>query len=98
MTATRTSTASAERVATRPRVGVLGIMQELYDEMLPGITERQGAYAEAIGAARRYRRPGRRSRAQPRGHRVRPARLRERRARRRARRHAHLRTRDARRA
>src|SRR3954471_10046255 len=51
MTATRTFTDSAERVATRPRVGVLGIMQELYDEMLPGITERQGAYAEALGAA-----------------------------------------------
>src|SRR3954465_15590408 len=52
MTATRTFTDSAElRAATRPRVGVLGIMQELYDEMLPGITERQGAYAEALGAA-----------------------------------------------
>jgi L-arabinose isomerase len=50
MTATRTSTDSAERVATRPRVGVLGIMQELYDDMLPGITERQGAYAQALGA------------------------------------------------
>src|SRR3954453_23191813 len=49
MTATRTSTDSAERVATRPRVGVLGIMQELYDDMLPGITERQGAYAQEIG-------------------------------------------------
>ncbi len=50
MTATRTSTDSAERVATRPRVGVLGIMQELYDDMLPGITERQAAYAQEIGA------------------------------------------------
>jgi hypothetical protein len=30
---------------------VLGIMQELYDEMLPGITQRQAAYAEEIGAA-----------------------------------------------
>src|SRR3954453_653111 len=49
MTATRTSTDSAERVATRPRVGVLGIMQELYDDMLPGITERQGAYAHELG-------------------------------------------------
>ena len=58
MTATRTFTASAERVATRPRVGVLGIMQELYDEMLPGITERQGAYAARArrGARRRARR------------------------------------------
>jgi L-arabinose isomerase len=51
MTATRANTDSAERVATRPRVGVLGIMQELYDDMLPGITERQGAYADALGAA-----------------------------------------------
>src|SRR4051794_27980345 len=51
MTATRTSTDSAERVVTRPRVGVLGIMQELYDDMLPGITERQGAYAQALGTA-----------------------------------------------
>src|SRR3954466_12215253 len=51
MTATRTFTDSAERVATRPRVGVLGIMQELYDDMLPGITERQAAYAEAVGAS-----------------------------------------------
>src|SRR3954452_18107998 len=50
MTATRTFTDSAElRAATRPRVGVLGIMQELYDDMLPGITERQGAYAQEIG-------------------------------------------------
>src|ERR1700761_4012133 len=51
MTATTTSTASAEQVAAaRPRVGVLGIMQELYDEMLPGITERQGEYAQQLGA------------------------------------------------
>src|SRR3954470_24947942 len=48
MTATRTSTDSAERVATRPRLGVLGIMQELYDEMLPGITERQDAYLRKL--------------------------------------------------
>ena len=37
-TATRTSMASTER---KPRVGMLGVMQALYDEMLPGITERQ---------------------------------------------------------
>jgi L-arabinose isomerase len=36
---------------TKPRVGMLAIMQGLYDEMLPGITERQGAYAEEVGAA-----------------------------------------------
>jgi L-arabinose isomerase len=51
MTAIRTSTASVERTLIRPRIGVLGIMQELYDEMLPGITERQGAYAQELGAA-----------------------------------------------
>src|SRR4051812_41744854 len=51
MTATRTSTDSAERTATRPRVGLLGIMQELYDDMLPGITERQGAYAKELAAS-----------------------------------------------
>jgi L-arabinose isomerase len=36
---------------TRPRIGLLGIMQALYDEMLPGITERQGEYAQAVAAA-----------------------------------------------
>ena len=35
----------------KPRVGMLAVMQDLYDEMLPGITERQGAYAEEVGAA-----------------------------------------------
>ncbi len=29
----------------KPRIGLLGIMQELYDSMIPGITERQEAYA-----------------------------------------------------
>jgi L-arabinose isomerase len=34
-----------------PRIGVIGIMQELYDDMLPGITERQGRYlAELAGS------------------------------------------------
>jgi L-arabinose isomerase len=32
----------------RPRIGVLGIMQALYDHMIPGITERQGRYAQDI--------------------------------------------------
>jgi L-arabinose isomerase len=36
---------------TKPRVGMLGVMQDLYDEMLPGITERQAAYAEEVAAA-----------------------------------------------
>jgi L-arabinose isomerase len=35
----------------KPRIGLLGIMQALYDEMLPGITERQAAYAEEVAAA-----------------------------------------------
>ncbi len=34
----------------RPRIGLLGIMQELYDDMLPGITERQGSYAAEVAA------------------------------------------------
>ena len=54
MTATRTSTASADagRVAeARPRIGLLGIMQDLYDEMLPGITERQAGYAQELADA-----------------------------------------------
>jgi L-arabinose isomerase len=36
---------------TKPRIGLLGIMQALYDDMLPGITERQAAYAEEVAAA-----------------------------------------------
>jgi L-arabinose isomerase len=40
-------------VSTRPRIALLGVMQELYDEMLPGITERQAAYAERVAAALR---------------------------------------------
>ena len=32
----------------RPRIGLLGIMQALYDEMLPGIAERQAAYAQEL--------------------------------------------------
>ena len=34
----------------KPRIGVLGIMQELYDEMLPGITEHQAEYARAVAS------------------------------------------------
>ncbi|WP_051324870.1 L-fucose/L-arabinose isomerase family protein [Candidatus Solirubrobacter pratensis] len=53
MTATRTSTASAETAAppAKPRIGLLGIMQSLYDEMLPGVTERQAAYAAQVAGA-----------------------------------------------
>jgi L-arabinose isomerase len=38
-------------VQTRPRIGLLGIMQSLYDEMLPGITERQAAWAAELAAS-----------------------------------------------
>ena len=50
-TATRPFTASAETGSARPRIGVLGVMQSLYDAMLPGITERQEAYAHAVAAS-----------------------------------------------
>jgi L-arabinose isomerase len=32
----------------KPRIGLLGIMQELYDDMIPGITERQAQYARSV--------------------------------------------------
>jgi L-arabinose isomerase len=35
-------------VTQRPRIGLLGIMQELYDDMIPGITERQAEYARSV--------------------------------------------------
>ena len=54
-TAIRTSMASADRdrpwTRPAPRIGLLGVMQALYDEMLPGITERQAAYAREVAAA-----------------------------------------------
>jgi len=34
----------------RPRIGLLGIMQELYDDMVPGVTDRQAAYAAEVAA------------------------------------------------
>jgi L-arabinose isomerase len=33
----------------KPRIGILGIMQDLYDEMIPGIAQRQEGYAREIG-------------------------------------------------
>jgi len=36
--------------ARKPIIGLLGIMQELYDKMLPGITERQEGYARQVCA------------------------------------------------
>ena len=32
----------------RPRIGLLGIMQELYDDMIPGITDHQAGYARDV--------------------------------------------------
>jgi L-arabinose isomerase len=34
----------------RPRIGILGIMQDLYDEMIPGIALRQESYAAELAA------------------------------------------------
>ncbi len=34
----------------RPRIGLLGIMQELYDDMIPGITDHQAEYAGRVAA------------------------------------------------
>jgi L-arabinose isomerase len=34
----------------KPRIGLMGITQELYDAMLPGITERQSNYAREVAA------------------------------------------------
>ena len=35
----------------RPRIGVLGIMQDLYDDMIPGIAVRQEGYAAELAAS-----------------------------------------------
>jgi L-arabinose isomerase len=35
-------------VTTSPKIGLLGIMQELYDDMIPGITEHQAQYAGRV--------------------------------------------------
>ncbi|MGB6453253.1 MAG: L-fucose/L-arabinose isomerase family protein [Streptosporangiaceae bacterium] len=37
-------------VHRKPRIGILGIMQDLYDDMIPGIAERQEGYAAEIAA------------------------------------------------
>ncbi len=36
------------RVPNAPKIGLLGIMQELYDDMIPGITDHQAAYAREL--------------------------------------------------
>src|SRR6266699_3945618 len=35
----------------RPRIGILGIMQDLYDDMIPGIARRQEGYAAELAAS-----------------------------------------------
>jgi L-arabinose isomerase len=54
-TATGTSTASADGATAqrKPRIGLLGVMQSLYDDMLPGITQRQAGYASDVAEALR---------------------------------------------
>src|SRR3974390_2724180 len=44
---------SAEQSWTkrRPRIGILGIMQDLYDDMIPGIAQRQEGYAAELAAS-----------------------------------------------
>ena len=34
--------------SAKPRIGLLGIMQELYDDMVPGIADRQSGYARTV--------------------------------------------------
>ncbi|HSC04856.1 MAG TPA: L-fucose/L-arabinose isomerase family protein [Solirubrobacteraceae bacterium] len=35
-------------MSRKPQIGLLGIMQELYDDMIPGITDRQAEYARSV--------------------------------------------------
>ncbi len=44
------STTQSKALVRKPVIGFLGIMQELYDDMLPGITERQEGYARSVCA------------------------------------------------
>jgi len=37
-------------VNEKPKIGLLGIMQALYDDMLPGITDRQAGYAREVAS------------------------------------------------
>src|SRR3954447_26386995 len=50
-TATSAPTGSADATHDRPRIALLGIMQSLYDAMLPGIADRQAGYAGEVAAA-----------------------------------------------
>src|SRR6266498_3120673 len=49
-TAISAPTDSADAMHDRPRIALLGIMQSLYDAMLPGIAERQAGYAGEVAA------------------------------------------------
>ncbi len=40
----------ASMMGRKPRIGILGIMQDLYDDMIPGIAERQEGYAAELAA------------------------------------------------
>ncbi|HEX7992888.1 MAG TPA: arabinose isomerase, partial [Streptosporangiaceae bacterium] len=35
----------------KPRIGILGIMQDLYDDMIPGIASRQEGYAAELASS-----------------------------------------------
>lgn len=35
----------------RPKIGLLGVMQELYDDMIPGITDHQAEYAKELASS-----------------------------------------------
>jgi L-arabinose isomerase len=50
-TATNAPTGSGDVMHARPRIALLGIMQSLYDAMLPGIAERQAGYAAEVAVA-----------------------------------------------
>ena len=41
---------SLKDITRKPKIGFLGIMQELYDNTLPGITKRQEGYAREVAA------------------------------------------------
>src|SRR5436190_10393711 len=49
-TAISVPTDNADAMHDRPRIALLGIMQSLYDAMLPGIGERQAGYAAEVAA------------------------------------------------
>src|SRR4051812_2270115 len=51
MTATTTPTGNADDALAAPRIALMGVMQALYDDMLPGITERQAGYARELAGS-----------------------------------------------